>query len=136
MNSRTAPEWITARRKRYRRAAWVWKCLFDGPLILTPFLFWALPHGSISELFAFRSVPVRVVAVALLLMSVAYELLRVPDRVRNLREAADCLEIAIVRYEVSSDLPDTALLEADLQATALLQRRGSRWKSFFEGTAR
>ena len=129
MTSRSAPEWITERHKRYRRAAWLWKWLFNPRLTLLPILFtqWGGPFRRLFIFgYEFRYVP----AALLVLLGVADCVLHASDRARNFCGAADCLDIAIARYEASADLPDTTLVEADMQSTSLLQRRTSGGKLF------
>jgi|SRR5271157_2090373 len=113
METRTAPQWIREAERRYERRRWMWMCATAAVFVVMAGLAFggALLHAAwLRGLAPWRLVPLLV--------------WRPDDRARRREAAANAVNCAIARYEVSADQPESTLAAADRRAqeTARVQR--------------
>jgi hypothetical protein len=113
MEPRTAPQWIREAETRYQRAHRMWVGATAAPLVALLGLAFggALLHAAwLRDLAPWC-------AVALIVWRPDY-------RARRYGDAANAVNVAIVRYDVSADRPESTLAAADRRAqeTARVQR--------------
>ncbi len=113
METRTAPEWIREAERRYERGRRMWVCATWAMAVV----FLGLGFGGA----ALHAVWLSFLAVWCIVPFLAWSPI---DRARRCGAAADIVNAAIVRYEVSADRPESTLTAADRRAkeTARVQR--------------
>jgi len=110
METRTAPQWIRDREKSYERKRKLWMGLTAIMLLVYLGLaFSGFPRYSAWRQFA---APVWLAGVLVLWLN---------EPVTRYGAAANFLNAAIVRYEVSADRPESTLVDADRRAREMVR---------------
>jgi hypothetical protein len=113
METRTAPQWIRDKEKRYRRAGRMWGG--GGCLGLLA------EGGVLAFLWISRASPWAYLSLAFYAGLAALGFLRPEKRAERYETASLALKAAIARYEAEPDLPESALSEADQRAHEALR---------------